>query len=181
MTLRTFTGLAVPPGIARQISRLQDACPVGRPVAEENLHLTLTFHGDQPLDVLEELDAILADLKIPEIDITLNGLDLFGAKERGGLTIAVEKSVALVALYSDIGRACRSAGIALERRRFQPHITFARFNRPPDPIRLQPFLDSHGRFGPLSFVARELVLYRSTLKRTGAEYDALSTYPTHDT
>jgi 2'-5' RNA ligase len=45
--MRVFVAIDLPDEVRRELETLQNALPVGRPVPAENLHLTLSFLGDQ--------------------------------------------------------------------------------------------------------------------------------------
>ncbi len=68
-------------------------------------------------------------------------------------------------------------GIAPEKRAFHPHLTLARFEPPQGTQALSEAVEALGRpeFGEETF--SEFHLYQSVLKRSGAEYTRLVTYP----
>ena len=69
--------------------------------------------------------------------------------------------------------------MVLERRRFRPHVTLARFGRTAraDPQALARFLEAHAGFALSAVPASSMGLYASTLRPEGAEYEALAVYP----
>jgi 2'-5' RNA ligase len=84
---------------------------------------------------------------------------------------------ALGAFASAIEAQLEPLGIPREDRDFNPHITLARFDSPKHLDALRAAVEKLGapEFG--SFTAREFHLYRSVLKRGGAEYTRLASYP----
>ena len=92
----------------------------------ENLHLTLAFLGE--CDVRQTAVAKQAmaavDFTPPEIII-----DRVGRYQRDGGDIwwaGVRETPALMALQRDLAERLRTAGFALEQRKYSPHITLGR-------------------------------------------------------
>jgi 2'-5' RNA ligase len=176
--MRAFIAVPIPDETAAALSRLQSAIPFGKPVPEENLHLTLAFLGDAPEGALEDLHGMLEAMRAAPVEIRFTALDSFTEMERGLIFAAVERSEALQALHDRVAGLCRSAGLDLPRRRFRPHVTLMRANRKPaGPARdrlaamLGPLPDVPG------FTARALTLFHSTLTPRGAVHEALASYP----
>jgi 2'-5' RNA ligase len=176
--MRAFLALPMPDAIAAALVRLQSGIPFGRPVPEDNLHLTFAFLEDAPEQSLEDLHELLSGLRAPPVEIRFTGVDSFTESERGLIFASVERTEALQALHDRIASLCRQAGLDLPRRRFRPHVTLMRANRRPDgPARdrlaaaLGPRLDLPG------FTATAITLYQSTLTPRGAIHDPLASYP----
>ena len=176
--MRAFLALPIPEATAAALVRLQPLIPVGRPVPEENLHLTLAFLGDAPEAALEDLHGMLQALRAAPVEICFTALDSFTEMDRGLVFAAVERTAALQALHDRVAGLCRVAGLELPRQRFRPHVTLMRANRRPDgPARdrlaalLGPRPDVPG------FTARALTLYQSTLTPRGALHEPLASYP----
>jgi 2'-5' RNA ligase len=95
------------------------------------------------------------------------------------LWAGVEAGPQLAALVAAIEMKLESLGVPPERRPFQPHLTLARFETPQRTQALSAAVEALGtpEFGSETF--REFHLYQSVLKRSGAEYTRLVTYPFH--
>ena len=65
--MRAFLALDIPDDVAAALIRLQSGIPFGRPVPEENLHLTLAFFEDAPDHGLEALHEMLSALRMPPV------------------------------------------------------------------------------------------------------------------
>jgi RNA 2',3'-cyclic 3'-phosphodiesterase len=141
-----------------------------RPVAPEALHVTLVFLGWQDAEAAEDIasaafvSAAAPVLRatgvrpLPPRDPRLFALDL---SDEGGRAGALQAAVA----------AALRRWYEPERRPFWPHVTLARVKRgrrraPPLPDSPQPPAEP--------FTARELTLYRSTLRPQGALYEPLA-------
>ncbi len=130
--MRAFLALDIPEDVAGALIRLQSTITFGRPVPEDNLHLTLAFLDDAPEQALEDLHDLMTAFRAPPVDIRFTALDSFTEGERGLIFAAVDRTDALQALHDRLAALCRSAGLDLPRRRFRPHVTLTRANRRPD-------------------------------------------------
>ncbi|MDG3042650.1 RNA 2',3'-cyclic phosphodiesterase [Roseicyclus marinus] len=176
--MRAFIAIPIPEDVAGALIRLQSALPYGRPVPEENLHLTLAFLEEAPEAALEDLHEMMSALRAGAVDIRFTGLDSFTEGERGLVFVAVERSEALQALQDRIAGLCRAAGLDLPRRRFRPHFTLTRANRRPDGPARDRLAASLGPVPGLpGFTARAVTLYQSSLTPRGAIHEALAAYP----
>lgn len=175
--MRAFIALPIPEDTVEALARLQDRLPFGRPVPEDNLHLTLAFLGDAPETALEDLHERLGLLRFGPVDIRFTALDSFTEMERGLVFAAVDRSQKLGELHERVAAQCRLAGLHLPRRRFRPHVTLMRGNRRPKGIARDRLAAMMGPLdGVPGFTARLLTLYRSTLTPKGAVHEPLAEY-----
>jgi len=175
--MRCFLALPLPDATREALADLAHALPMGRPVAEENLHLTLTFLDEVTQSDLERLHEVLEDITAPPVTLTLSGLELFGGKSPALMAILASGAEAL---QSKVARAVGQAGITLPRRRFRGHVTLTRFPRRMEPgqlAKLGRFLQSEAatRLPPVE--VDHLALYASHLHPAGARYEVLAEYP----
>jgi 2'-5' RNA ligase len=176
--MRAFIAVPIPEEPVAQLARLQAAIPFGRPVPEENLHLTLAFLGDAPEPALADLNDLLQAMRAPAVEIRFSALDTFTAAERGLVFVAVVRTAPLQALHDRLATLCRTAGLDLPRRRFRPHVTLKRANRPPRGVARDRLAATLGPVPDLpSFTAREVTLFRSSLTPGGAVHEPLASYP----
>ena len=176
--MRAFLALDIPDDVAGALIRVQSAIAFGRPVPEQNLHLTLAFLEDAPQPALEDLHDLLTGLRAKPVEICFTGIDSMTEAERGLIFAAVARSDALQALHDRIASLCRQAGLDMPRRRFRPHVTLMRAGRRPDGVARDRLAASLGARPDLpGFTARAVTLYRSTLGPRGAHHDPLASYP----
>lgn len=178
--IRSFIGLPLPDSAARELAKLQGGLPIARHVPRENLHLTLAYLDDQPEAVLRELAQTLGDMTVAPFDTRLSGLMLFGGKQPAAIAVGASGGKALATLQTRVARRVREAEIALERRRFRPHVTIFRLSKrveQSETARIQAWIDSAPGFEPITFQADRMTLYRSRLAKDGASYEALADYP----
>ena len=182
--MRCFVGIGLSEPVLDAIEHLQEGLPVGRVVLRESLHLTLAFLDDLEPWQIEALHEGLAEIHLPAPALRFGGLELFDPAHPRLLALAVEPVPELVALQRAVAQAARRAEIALERRRFRPHVTLARFRarmEPGEACRLAQWLEARGQAlaeAPLpGMTAEGVTLYASELRPEGARYTALSHYP----
>ncbi len=172
--MRAFIALPMPSEAIEAITELQVQLPKGRPVPEENLHLTVAFLGDQPDRAIEAVHEGLSSLRAGAISVELSGAAFFGGRHGQALGLEANGGPALKDLYDRVVSRVRGAGITLERRRFRPHVTIARLPRGAEPSAPLGLL-AGARIGPVPLA--ELALVSSTLREEGPFYDTLSSYP----
>ncbi|HSF94859.1 MAG TPA: RNA 2',3'-cyclic phosphodiesterase [Thermohalobaculum sp.] len=178
--IRAFVGIPLPEDASRKLGAAQAGLPSGRPVPEENFHVTLAFLGEHPGPVIEDVHLELAAIRAPAFDLSIAGVGLFGDNRHRVLYAAVAPEPGLTHLREKVAQAARGAGVALPRARFTPHVTLARFNAGLAGEAAQEMRDfaarrMNVRAGP--FAVEEFVLYRSTLGRNGPVYQEMAVYP----
>ncbi len=123
--LRLFFALACPHELAKAICLWRDALQLpGRPLAPENLHLTLAFLGSQPSSRLAELRQVAGSLQLPGFELHLDQL----RRRRSGLLYLTpsEPPGALLTLAGALQQGLREIGIRLDERPFHAHLTLMR-------------------------------------------------------
>lgn len=177
--MRAFVALDLPEALLRPLTRLQAGLSVGRLVDEENLHLTLAFLGDISDAEAKEVAARLADLPDAPIELTLTGLDVMGGRKPNLVLMDAAPTGPLVTLQDRVRRIAMDAGIAMERRRFRPHVTLARFGKvmtTKDERGLADFLTLNAPYSLPPEMADTVTLYRSHLGKDGADYEPLAEF-----
>lgn len=171
--IRAFLALPLPQALADLLVPAQAALRLPRPVPAEDFHVTLAFLGEQREDVLEELHGALEAMRLPAADLALDGLGVMGGRV---VHAAIRPDPGLERLQARVAQAARGAGIALERRRFRPHVTLAR-GALPDAAALAAGFARAGAVTSPPVRAGVLAMIRSRLRPEGALYDVLAEYP----
>ena len=175
--IRAFLAFDLPDTIRSALAVQQFLLPLPRREPLPNLHLTLTFLGEVPEDVLETLHHDLLRLHAPAPEIRLYGFGLFGGDRARLAYAAVQPDPALMALQSRLDSLARHAGCPVEARRYTPHITLGRFPPPKgaEAMRLERALAET----PLqaAFRPTEITLFRSQRSHAGSVYEVLAVYP----
>ena len=148
-------------------------------LGEDGLHLTLAFIGEVDRSAQRRIEAALADVTAPIPGIELHGLGCF--PPRGAprvLWTGASPKEELASLAQAVRRALGRAGDwHPSDRRFTPHVTIARFRRPPSPASLQGFLGAHSLFRTGRAHVESFHLFSSTLRSSGAQYTIEATFP----
>jgi len=177
--MRSFVAIELPDEVTTALSQLSLSLPVGRPNPQENLHLTLAFLGDQSDRLLEELHYELAGIPVQGFELGFDGLGCFNAGAPKILYARIAASKALADLHQQVRRAAHRAGIMLDRQRYIPHVTLARFGQGlpwRDAQRLEGFIADHATAPLPPFTVAGFSLFQSTLHRDGAIHRRLSGY-----
>jgi RNA 2',3'-cyclic 3'-phosphodiesterase len=181
--VRIFVALDVPQVVRAALTdvsaRLKGICPGARWVRLEGVHITLKFIGEVSPEKLEQIRQELGDLpNFAPIQIRFAGLGFFPSARRPRVFWAgVQADPQLGALAAAIEMKLEPLGVLPEKRAFQPHLTLARFESPEHTQPLSAAVEALGtpEFGSETF--KDFHLYQSVLKRSGAEYTRLVTYP----
>lgn len=170
--MRLFVAIDIPDAVKDHLAFLQrslDMFPGPLWVAPKNIHLTLSFLGEQ--DSAEEVIEKLSKISFDQFTLRLSELTFFPPYHSRLLWLTLEESKELNALQSAIDK------IFEPEKSFKPHLTLARMKRirPKDFDALTRAADKL-EVKPLSFKVLSFKLYRSTLTPVGPIYEALETF-----
>jgi RNA 2',3'-cyclic 3'-phosphodiesterase len=185
--VRLFVALEIPSEVrnllAAWIKNLSAVQPSSaqknvRWVRPENLHVTLKFIGEIPVDKLDsiqgELNAVGSDHLV---ELRFRGVGFFPSERRPRvLWVGMEASPNLASLAGEIEQRLEKLGIERERRPFTPHLTLARFDPPGISERLRNKVQENLAYDFGLLRTSEFHLIQSKLKPTGAEYTALQSF-----
>ena len=152
--------------------RVQAGIVGGRRVQRENLHRTLAFLDEQPVEALQDLDAELQGLRAVPVRLQFAPLAMLGGHPPKALALDVVPHDTLTTLHNAVQGSIRRAGITLRRDRFRPHVTLTRFRRGDAASGVPEFAADD-----ITHEAIQIGLFQSTLRPAGARYEALATYP----
>lgn len=174
---RLFTGLALTPEVREHIAgisrRMSGEIEGVRWVPAENLHVTLKFIGwceqEKIPRIIEAMSEAAAQLPI-ELSIGGPGGFPSSASARVIWVGAEDRSGRLSTIFRIIERGAEGCGFPREKRGYRPHVTIGRAKK--KPVRLPAGPPGESR-APLLLEVEDLVLFRSELKSTGAEYSVV--------
>ncbi|MBN9504525.1 MAG: RNA 2',3'-cyclic phosphodiesterase [Altererythrobacter sp.] len=176
MPHRLFVAIRPPAPVRDALIDAMEGVEGARWQDEAALHLTLRFVGEVETPGANDLAGQLSRIAWPPFELRVAGV---GAFERKGSPHAIWARVpgdaALDGLRQKVERACESAALGRETRRFTPHITLARLNRSAGPI--GPWLAARGDLAAGPWSVEDFVLYESHLGHEGARYEAVEVYP----
>ena len=181
---RSFFAVELNAEIAAGIRRIQGALrdrAVGvRWVRPEGIHLTLKFLGEVDQDRIEAIAHTAGEV--------IQGICPFTVEIRGGggfpsaknprvIWIGVEDhSVMLKQLQARIEAGMAELGFTQERRGYTPHLTVGRLRSGKGSKTVAQALDAIRASDLGKMEVREIILFRSHLKPTGAEYTKLGSF-----
>ncbi len=167
--MRVFVGVPVPEALIGPCMRAQALIRGGRPVAAEDLHLTLAFVEDASDAGVEALHDELDARRLPAAKMRLEGVSSYGFPS-SSIAARVADDTGLTALRDAAHGAVRRAGLVADAKRFRPHVTLARGK--PDATRM---LEAPpvSQAEPVTAVH----LWQSQLRPGGSVYEILATYP----
>ena len=178
--------LAAPSAAERAASlHKPESLPI-RLIAQQNLHITLVFLGDTPVNRIAAIQSAveLCTKRCPPLDLALAPPGCFPSIRKPRVVwVGVDDAQRrLAALYADICGELRRAGFAVEQRPFRAHITVGYVRRgarnPGDGV--QTFLQRAGEkllAQPVRFSAQALWLIESALEPSGAHHRGVWAQP----
>lgn len=171
--MRAFIALPLPEDFATDVAALARRLSAeleGRFLPRENRHLTLAFLGDiderEVVAAAEALDAACAGADA--IPLRSDGLGKFGRASDATLWLGIAADPALANLAARLRDELNARNVPFDGKPFKPHVTLARRARIPK-------RDLPPLVFPRDDLASSVVLFKSTLDRTGAAYKPLHT------
>ena len=180
-TIRAFIAIELPDEISAFIRKIQEGLKsygfIARWVRPENIHLTLKFLGDiNKEDIKKAGDAIIrAASENASMSLGAKGIGFFPGVKRSRViwTGIAGQTRELADLHKTLDGKLETIGFPKEKRPFKGHLTIARIKRKIDARRLIDAMKEFGRFESKTFIANEVVLFKSELKPSGAVYTKL--------
>jgi len=183
--MRLFIAIDLPDSLraalAREQARLRAACMGSgdiRWTRPEGVHLTLKFLGEVAATRLKEVtDALREVHAFDPFEIDVRGFGFFPSVRRPRVFwVGLEAPPALGELAKRVEEAMQALGFPAENRRFQPHLTLARFESPRAQPALEAALQKGGDTGLGRFLVSGFFLFESKLRPGGAEYSKLARF-----
>lgn len=176
--LRTFVAVKIPAtpslvDVIRELGRMGSSL---KPVAADNLHLTLKFLGDTPESQIAEIGEVVSRVatQAASFDIRLVGLGAFPNAQRPDVIWAgIESNETLRTLAAALESNLEPLGFRRESREFHPHLTLARVKAKPPPSLFQLLADHPATdFGTVHIASVEFL--QSELQRGGPKYTVVA-------
>jgi 2'-5' RNA ligase len=170
--IRLFVALDLPAAVRRALSRWGREAVADeealRPIAPENMHVTLCFLGWREEDEAEHIGRLVSGCAAPVAGLGLGeGAWLPPRRPRVLAVDLADGAGALAELQRGVSDALAAeAGYEPERRAYRPHVTVARVKG-----RARVRARELGPPPDSRFDGEGLTLYRSRLERGGARYE----------
>lgn len=184
-TIRSFIAIELPIEIKNQIesyiAELINLAPKLKWVKKESLHITLKFLGNQSTQKIENVIDVLLPLgqTCQPFKASIKKIGAFPNQRKPRviwLGIEAEPRELFFRAHAWIENQLENIGFDREQRKFSPHLTLARIKFPVELSELWKFIDANP-FPIQKFNVDEIVLMRSILKPSGAEYHQIKKYP----
>jgi len=182
-TARTFVAVEMDNAVRTAASRLIRALAASQAdvkwIEPQNLHLTLKFLGEVPL---EEVHAVCKSVERAVGGMEPFRLELLGVgafpnirRPRTLWLGAGEGQVEMAALQQSIEHGLKKLGYRPESRKFKTHLTLGRVRRAgPGLARLSELLAEHASFPAGASPVEEVTVFASELTPEGPVYSPLS-------
>jgi 2'-5' RNA ligase len=180
--VRTFTAVEVWPEIRERarsiVNRLKDAPAKVTWVKHDQMHLTMNFLGDVPLNDIPAVCKAVAGAAAPfaPFDIEMAGVGVFPSFHNPrtiwlGVGDGSEK---LIALHGALADRLGELGFRVEARRFHPHLTLGRVRSLPNGAGdLAALIKELADYEAGPMMVSEVTVFSSELAREGPLYEAL--------
>ncbi len=177
MTERIFLALALPDAVRDLLATLAQPLPGVAWTRPAQLHVTLRFLGDVPVDRIEGLCSRLDAIQVSEFLLPLEGLGTFPPQRPARVAwIGVGTGhPRLFQLRQRIDDAVLAAGLTPDLRHFHPHVTLARCTE--RAAGLAGWLHTHRDFTAPPFRVAAFDLYSSELRPGGAVHTLKQRFP----
>ena len=176
--LRLFVGLELPESLKRAVAELQFGFKDVRWLDPDAVHLTLAFIGEVDDSARDRIEGALSRVEAPALAVELHGIGYFPLRGPPRvLWTGASPAEALGRLAASVRRELARAGHPPERRKFAPHVTLARFRRPPPSPALQGYLGTHSLFRSPAVRVESFRLFSSVLRPSGARYTVEAVFP----
>lgn len=187
--MRLFLAINFPPAVRREIvsvtAPLRECAPELGWIAEDRLHLTLKFLGEQAESRVDPLATALAQTAVQhrEMLMTLEGIGAFPNFRRARVVwMGVSQDPRLELLHHDVEVAYDALGCELEGKPFRPHLTLARVREPLPTERMKELWRAAKRIDySTEFIVRSVELMQSDLSSGGPRYTNVVSAPLRST
>ena len=182
-TVRTFVAVETSPAVRQRVAELIGIfAATGAKVSwvqQHNLHLTLKFLDEVPLNSIPQVSAAvqMAATAFEPFELEIRGAGAFpcAGRPRTLWLGTGQGSEPLGKLHAALESALKPLGFPNEHRRFAAHLTIGRVRGPGSGlVELGSLIQQHAEFTAGQFPVDELVVFSSQLTPQGPIYDALS-------
>ncbi len=151
-----------------------------RPTNPANIHVTLKFLGDVETDLIPQLESKLTELVKPlfPFEVTCRGLGVFPKPSRPRILWAGldEKGSEVMGLLQQAIEAdFETLGFEPDERDYRPHVTLARV-KGRGRVDLSEMIEEFSDLNFGSSYIRDIILYESSLRTEGAQYQVLNRF-----
>lgn len=167
---RLFIGLDINEPLVTDLAEARGGVESAHWQRDNQLHLTLAFVGDTSRKVTRDIEYALADIRFEPFELSLEGVGMFGKpKNPKTLWADVADKAPLQHLHSKIASALDRIDVEVDRRKYKPHVTLARFPRGAQ-ARVGDWLTSNERLSTRITLVDSFMLFSSERTSEGSFY-----------
>lgn len=186
MKIRSFLAFELPLEIKNTVARvsgeLRQSSLNARWVKVDNIHLTVVFMGNIET---EDIPAIARGVQevcqtFGPFDLSLKGIGCFPSRRNPRvLWLGLDGDLEPMSEFRDaLQEHLTGFGIKEEKRKFKPHLTLGRFRKPKRmDFKEDQLLSKYEDLSSSVYSLKELILFKSDLKPTGAVYTKVEAWP----
>ncbi len=183
--IRSFIAIEVPQPLLARMGELQRELRQMEAginwVRPEGIHLTLKFLGSISAEELEKLARAVAPVVAAwkPFELRIHGLGCFpSGRNPRVIWVGIDRGGGEASsLQKVIEDTAAEVGFPREARPFKPHLTLGRVRTPRGKSSFPQVMEKHKDVEIGTFLAREVYLFKSELKPSGAVYTKLQTFP----
>lgn len=180
-TRRLFVAIDAPEAIVGSMADLSEPLPGFVWTTPAQIHLTLRFLGETPVDTIPALELRFARIRVQSFLLSVEGVGVFPPRERAQVVWCGVGTghPRLHQLRQQVDDAVLACGLTPEMRSFVPHFTLARVGHAKAGA-IADFVRRHREFAAADFRVTHFRLYASELRSTGAVHTVLGEYAIAD-
>jgi RNA 2',3'-cyclic 3'-phosphodiesterase len=177
-TERLFVALTLPSVVRETLASLTQPLPGVTWTNVDQLHVTMRFLGDVPVEIIEPMIVRLKRVQVAPFILPLEGIGTFPPNRPPRvLWIGVGSGhPRLFQLRQRLDDALIAAGLQLDVRMFHPHVTLARCTENAAPA-IAHWTHVHRNATPPPFRVAAFDLYQSELQPSGAIHTLKQRFP----
>ncbi len=177
--IRCFVAMEIPAEIKKKIAPLLDELHIQgvKPVAVQNMHVTLKFLGYVSRDTLEKIKQALARVHFSAFSFSIKGIGCFPSEKRPRVVWIGCESLEIQTLAEQINQLLAPF---FPKEAFTTHLTVARVKDMKSietKGNIHKFIAKHKNAVFGTTLCKEFVLKESKLQKSGSIYMTLKTFP----
>ena len=148
-------------------------------VKPENLHITLKFFGETPVEKIDAINKVINNIAInySPFNLQLKNAGIFGSRYKPRVIwFGMAENEQLISLAMKILTELDKAGFPLGRQNFVPHLSLGRMKAVRNKMAFQQAIDTVKNVFIQEIKVSDISLFESKLLSSGAVYKLIEVY-----
>lgn len=148
-------------------------------VEPANLHITLKFFGETPIEKIDSIKNLMYKITDQHTPFTLNirRTGIFGSRYKPRVIwFGIDKNEQLISLVSHLLNELEIIGFAGDRQNFVPHLSLGRLKSVQHKVNFQKAIDRVKDVFVQDIQVRKITLFESLLQPTGVVYKTIEEF-----